>query len=198
LVPEQPAEWVALSNSGDYPGARASIDKQGGFDAVFGKASPSQKMAVIDVARLTKETAWAIKALRAIIDQNPNDPYASIAVLQLASMLDRSGDRAGAAQAYAKYRQLKPNGEFADDALVRQFDAVLAQGDVAQAKKLAEQYAKDFPSGRSLGRIRAAIAKLSPGASAPKPESHPDSGSAPKAEDDTPYDEVDDPPAKKK
>jgi outer membrane protein assembly factor BamD (BamD/ComL family) len=75
-------------------------------------------------------------------------------------MLHQAGDYLAAAQAYALNRRLSPKGDFAEDALARQFEAAAEQGDLDQAKKLAEQYAKDFPNGRRAEAIREQLARL--------------------------------------
>ncbi len=98
------------------------------------------------------------------------------------------GDRAGAAKAYAAYRALSPKGDFAEDALARQVEAAVQAGNVDSAKKLAEQYEKDFPKGRRLRDIRAQVAKLA-GEAAPELDGD---GGASKSEDDTPSTESDD------
>jgi hypothetical protein len=73
-------------------------------------------------------------------------------------MLDAAGDRKGANEAFAMYRRLSPKGEFAEDTLARQIDAAIERGDLPLARKLADQYATDFPSGRRLGEIKKQLA----------------------------------------
>ena len=187
-------EWQSLADNSEYAAAWRSVERQGGFDAVLGKgASAEQLMTLADVARANGQRAAAIRAYRAVVDQHGADPRAALAWWTLGDMLEKGGDRAGAAQAYAAYRALSPKGDFAEDALARQFDAAIAQGNVDLAKQLADQYAKDFPNGRRLGEIRSRVGKLS-GVNAT-----PAGTDAGRAEDETPWDEVDDeaaPPAK--
>lgn len=180
-------EWQVLADRDEYAAAWRSVETQGGFDAVLGKAqSAAQLMSLVDVARANGQRAAAMKALRAVVDKHSGDPRAALAAYTLAVMLEKAGDRQGAAKAYAAYRTLSPKGDFAEDALVRQIDAAIAEGNVDHAKQLAEQYAKDFPTGRRLGEIRARVSKLA------GEDAGTVAADAAAGEDDTPFDEVDD------
>ena len=66
----------------------------------------------------------------------------------------------GAAAAYALNRRLSPGGDFAEDALVREFDMALEHGDLATVERLRAQYESEFPEGRHLDDIRAEAAEL--------------------------------------
>lgn len=180
-------EWQSLADRDDYPAAWQAVERHGGFDAVVSKANgAAQLMSLVDVARANGQRGAAIKALRSVVEKHPGDPRAALAAYTLGDMLEKAGDRAGAAKAYAAYRALSPKGDFAEDALARQVDAAIAQGNVEQAKQLVDQYAKDFPTGRRLGDLRTRVGKLAgvdAGATAV------DAGAG---EDDTPFDEVDD------
>jgi TolA-binding protein len=178
-------EWQALASS-DYKAAWQAVDRQGGFDAVLAKAnSAEQLMTLSDVARANGQRAQAIKALWAVIDGYASDPRAALAAWTLGDLLEKSGDRAGAAKAYAMYRALSPKGDFAEDALARQIDAAIGEKNVDLAKQLAEQYEKDFPNGRRLGEIRARIGKLT-GVESPV------KGDAAHPQDEAPWDDGDD------
>ena len=166
-APTGPPEWQSLADSGLYAEALARIEQAGGYDQVSGEASAEQLMLLVDVARATGERARAIQALRRIVNQHGSDPNAPVAAWMLGNELTKAGDVAGASQAFAMYRALSPQGDFAEDALARQFDVALEQGDLDQATRLAEQYARDFPEGRRgedmaarLGEAVAARAQL--------------------------------------
>jgi TolA-binding protein len=75
----------------------------------------------------------------------------------LGSELAKAGDPASAEQAFAMYRALSPNGDFAEDALSRQVDMAAEQGNLEHAKKLATQYLKEFPDGPRTADIEARI-----------------------------------------
>lgn len=186
-----PPEWQVLADKDDYAAAWKALEQQGGFDAVLARASgPVQLMSLVDIARANGQRGSAIRALQAVVDGYPNDPRAALAAYTLGDMLEKAGDRAGAAKAYAKYRALSPKGDFAEDALARQLDSAITEGDVELAKQLYEQYAKDFPTGRRMAELRTRYAKLT-GEDA---GAFSADGGAPN--DDTPFDEADDEPAK--
>lgn len=157
-----PPDWQRLANNGDWVAARKALDAQGGFDAAMQSASAEQLMTLADIARFAKpvQTAAALAALRRVLARFPGDPNAPVAAYTLGNMLDRAGDRAGAAQAFAAYRSLSPKGDFAEDALAREVEVAVEQGDLERAKQLADQYAEDFPKGRRRAEIRAELAKL--------------------------------------
>ena len=185
-VAAQP-EWQALADRDEFVAAWQSIERQGGFDAAVAKASSAaQLMELVDVARANRQRGAAITALRAVVEKHAGDPRAPLATYTLANLLEKAGDRAGAAKAYAAYRSLSPKGDFAEDALAGQIDGAIAQGNVDQAKQLVEQYAKDFPTGRRLGELRTRVGKLA-GVNAGAAVADAGVG-----EDDTPFDEVDD------
>ncbi|HET9929538.1 MAG TPA: hypothetical protein VFQ35_02575 [Polyangiaceae bacterium] len=159
-APAQLPEWQQKADAGDFVGARAALERSGGWDVALAGASPDQLMTLVDLGRASSERSQAIRALRRLIDAFPGAPEAPLAAWTLGNQLEQSGDHAGAAEAYALYRRLSPTGDFAEDAAVRQADAALAQGDAARATELVDQYAKDFPNGRRLTELREELEKL--------------------------------------
>lgn len=159
-APAQPPEWQQKADVGDFVGARAALERAGGWDVALAGASPDQLMTLVDLGRATSERSQAIRALRRLLDAFPGAPEAPLAAWTLGNQLEQAGDHAGAAEAYALYRRLSPTGDFAEDAAARQADAALAQGDTERASELIEQYAKDFPNGRRLAELREELAKL--------------------------------------
>lgn len=155
-----PPEWQRLADDGRYMEAVAEIAAQGGFDAVVGEATAEQLMLLVDVSRATGQRDRAILALRRIVRQHGSDPNASVAAWMLGNELVKSGDAEGAAQAFAMYRALSPNGDFAEDALAREFEVAVDQGDLHHARTLAEKYARDFPDGRRGDEVQSLLAKL--------------------------------------
>ena len=186
-----PPEWQRLGNLGEYGAAWKALDRDGGFDSAFARATPEQLLALNDIARWNNQRGRAIQALRRILDQYPGSEFAPIAAFTLGNMLDAAGDRKGANEAFAMYRRLSPKGEFAEDTLARQIDAAIERGDLPLARKLADQYATDFPSGRRLGEIKKQLARLSgkePAGSASDPAtpSDPEEGPSEESADDEP------------
>jgi hypothetical protein len=189
VAPAGPPEWHRLAQTGELGAARVALDRQGGFDAALPTASPDQLMSLADIARDAGQSGRAIQALKAVVGKYPKDPVAPLAALTLGRLLEKV-DPAGAAQALALYRSLSPKGEFAEDALARQVEVAVEQGNVELARQLADQYGKEFPNGRRLREIRAQIAKLTGEPAAAMGAS----GSQPPADDEAPSDEPDEAP----
>jgi hypothetical protein len=159
VAPRGPAEWQRLADDGQYGEALASLEASGGFDAALRDASAEQLMALVDVARATGQRDRAVVALRRVVGEHGSDPNAPVAAWMLGSELAKAGDPAAAEQAFAMYRALSPNGDFAEDALARQVDMAAEQGNLDHAKKLASQYLKEFPDGPRTLDIEARIAQ---------------------------------------
>lgn len=154
------SEWQRLVETGDFAGARAALDRTGGFDVAIHSASPEQLMSLVDVARASGGRDQAMRALRRLVQAFPGAPEAPLAAWTLGNLLEQSGDRAGAAEAYILYRRLSPEGDFAEDAAAREVDVALSQGNVDLAEQLLDQYAKDYPTGRRLEELREELSKL--------------------------------------
>jgi hypothetical protein len=99
-------------------------------------------------------------ALKRVLAAYVSAPEAPIAAWSLANLLDQSGDRAGAADAYATYRRLSPTGDFAEDAAARQVDVAFAQGNLELAGRAVDEYAQNFPKSKRLGELRKRLAAL--------------------------------------
>lgn len=149
-----PPRWLTLANGGEYRLAFQAVDEAGGFDAVVSRASAEELMTLADVARAAGQPGRAVQALREVLARDASDPNAPVAAMLLGNLLQRAGDYAGASEAYALNRRLSPRGDFAEDALARQFDVALDKGDLARARSLSAQYETEFPEGRRLGEIR--------------------------------------------
>jgi len=79
----------------------------------------------------------------------------------LGNELAKASDLVGAEQAFAMYRALSPNGDFAEDALGRQIDMAQAQGNLEHARILEGQYMKEFPDGPRSADIQAGLERMS-------------------------------------
>ncbi|MCC6215927.1 MAG: hypothetical protein IT376_13765 [Polyangiaceae bacterium] len=154
------AGWERAAARGEWAVATGEVDRAGGFAAVARAASADQLMTLHEVMRRTGRRALAASALRQVFERFPSDPNAPLAAWTLATLLEKAGDRAGMAEALAVYRRLSPAGDFAEDALIRQLDAAIEQGDVARARELAQAHARDFPTGRRRAEVAARVARL--------------------------------------
>jgi hypothetical protein len=166
--------WQGLANGGEYEAAWFELAAGGGFEAVLDGASAEQSMLLADVARATGQRQRAIVALRRVVSEFAHEPVAPLAAWTLGGLLLKAGDEAGAMEAFAVYRSLSPEGDFAEDALVRQIRAAVDRGDREQLQVLRAQYEQDFPSGRRRSEVER---WLEDGADA-----HLDGGAEPKAE----------------
>lgn len=177
LVPQGPAQWETLASNSKYAEAWVALGRESGFDSLMAGASADQLWTLRDIAKKVKQSTRAMAALRAIVDRFPGDSSAPEAAWTLSQALEKS-DPAGAAYYLAKYRTLSPKGDFAEDALVQQIKAATAQGNVDLAKKLSEQYEKDYPNSKRLDEVRALVGKSKPDSgakkkAAPAPEEAP-------------------------
>jgi TolA-binding protein len=162
-VPVTPL-WQLAAQQGEYQTALGELEASGGFDAVAAQADADQLMYLADVARATGFKQRAVMAWRRVISQHASDPQASLAAWSLGNMLEQSGDQLGAAEAFAAYRGLSPQGDFAEDALVREIRMAAAQQNAQLANRLAAQYDQAFPNGRRAQEIQEQLAKLQRGA----------------------------------
>jgi hypothetical protein len=167
--------WQLAAQQGEYQMALGELDASGGFEAVAAQADADQLMYLADVARATGFRQRAVMAWRRVISQYVSDPQAPLAALSLGNMLEKAGDQAGAAEAFSVYRALSPQGDFAEDALVRQIRMAAAQQDAQLANQLAAQYYQSFPNGRRAQEIREQLGKLR---GDPDPAAAVDAGSA--------------------
>lgn len=169
LIEEQPIEvvveveppspvvrpmWLQLADRGDFAGSFQKLDETDGFARVLESGSADELMTLADVARAMGRQGQAILSLRAVTEHHQADPNAPLAAMMLGNLLRRAGDAAGAAAAFALNRQLSPAGDFAEDALVRQFDMALAAEDLEQVLELQARYQEDFPQGRHLEEMK--------------------------------------------
>lgn len=147
-------EWLVLADRGEYAAAFQAVDQAGGFDAVLDRSNAEELMTLADVARAAGQQGRAIQTLRRVVQLHPEDPNAPVAAMMLGNLLHRAGDVVGAAEAYALNRSLSPQGDFAEDALAREFEVALEAAHLERARALAMQYEREFPQGRRLGEIR--------------------------------------------
>lgn len=161
--------WLALAERGDFAGAFQLLDESGGFDSVLQRGSAEELMTLVDVARYVGNQGRAIQALRVVTERHQGDANAPLAAMMLGNLLSRAGDQTGAAAAFALNRRLSPGGDFAEDALVREFDMAVAAVDLPTVLRLSSQYEQEFPQGRHQKELRAEVARLRQAAPAAEP-----------------------------
>lgn len=157
--PESP-QWQRLANGGEYEAAWFELAQLGGFENVLSRSTPEQLMLLADVARATGQRQRAIAALRRVVSDFGDDPVAPLAAWSLGTLLERAGDERGAARAFAAYRALSPEGDFAEDALVRQIESAVQRRERELAHELLAQYERDFPQGGRRSEVVRKVARL--------------------------------------
>jgi len=152
--------WLDLAETGDYAGALAELERSQVAHVVLATGSVEELMTMAEVARFAGNPERAIQALSQVVDRYGGDPNAPLAAMMLGNLLSRSGDSAGAARAFALNRSLSPGGDFAEDALVREFDLALAAANAELASRLFDQYAREFPAGPRVYAMRYELDEL--------------------------------------
>jgi TolA-binding protein len=156
-----PPEWQRLADEGQYAQALSAVEQSGGFDGALRGANADELMSLVDIARATGQRDRAVLALRQIVSEHGADPNAPVAAWMLGNELAKAHDLGSAEQAFAMYRALSPAGDFAEDALARQIDMASEQGNLDHARRLADQYLKEFPDGPRTADIQADLARWS-------------------------------------
>ena len=147
--------WRVLASTGDYEASLFELSRSGGFDAALGGENSEGLLLLADVARATGQPLRAIAALRRLLQNYSASAAAPLAAWSLGNLLEKAGDRAGAAQAFATYEALSPGGDFAEDAHVRRVRAAVDDLDKPRADALAADYRRLYPKGKYLSALSA-------------------------------------------
>jgi len=140
--------WRSLHQEGDFDKAWEVLQREG-IDKVRDDAS--ELLAAADVARMSKHSAQAVGPLRRLLQNHSGDPRAPLAAFTLGRvLLDELGRPREAADAFARARR----GAMAEDALAREVEAWSRAGDSTTARARAEEYLKQYPSGRRERSVR--------------------------------------------
>ena len=142
--------WRDAAGRGDYAAAWAALD---------GTRAPIERMEDLllagDVARLSGHAAAAVLPLVRATTLHPTDPRAPLAAFTLARVhLEELGALREAARAFARARELAPDGPLAEDALAREVEAWSRAGETESAHARALEYTQRYPAGRRLRSVR--------------------------------------------
>lgn len=157
---DESASWVRLAEQGNYSGAFEALDESGELRRLSAEGSADELMTLADIARFAGRTGWAIQLLREVTTRYAEDESAPLAAMTLGNLLDRAGDVEGAARAYSLCRRLSPYGDFAEDALVREFMLATGARDRARAARLLTEYQTLHPGGARVEEMSAALELL--------------------------------------
>jgi transmembrane sensor len=118
-------------------------------------SSAKDLMIAADAARLSGHPNQAAQYLDRVASEYRGSGQAPLAAFTLGRIyLYQLGRPAQAAKAFQLARQLAPSGALAHDALARQVEAVSRASGSSAARPLAEQYVKQYPSGRRIEAVR--------------------------------------------
>jgi transmembrane sensor len=145
--PERAADaeqtWKSLAARGLYREAFALIQKQG-FDAACQEATAQERVALGDIARLAGHPTEARRAYL----QARTAPGTSMAAYGLGlTAFDQAHNYPEAAKWFRTYLRERPGGALRREALGRLMEALRRSGDLTGARRVAQQYLEDYPSG---------------------------------------------------
>jgi transmembrane sensor len=134
----------------DYRGAYAVLSHNPGLagDTV------EDLLVAADVARLSDHPAEAVPYLQRVLREHPRDERAPMAAFTLGRTLSGLGRTKEAMNMFGRVRTSWPKSPLAEDALLRQAEAASELGDLAAARRIAEQYDHDYPNGRRRSEVR--------------------------------------------
>jgi transmembrane sensor len=149
-TPAAPSNWRDDAGRGDYAAAwvalaRAPAPLDGMEDLLLAG----------DVARLSGHAAAAVGTLARAAALHPDDPRAPLAAFTLGRVhLEDLGAPRDAALAFARARELAPDGPLAEDALAREVEAWSRAGEAETARARALTYTRRYPQGRRAHAVR--------------------------------------------
>jgi transmembrane sensor len=142
--------WVKLAQAGDYDAAYAM--KHRSHDLAHGAV---ELMLAADAARLSHHPDEALEPLRMLVEQRARDPRAPLAAFTLGRvLLDDLGRPREASAAFAKARELAPQGPLSEDALAREVEAWSRSGETVRAHEQAQRYLDAYPTGARARSVR--------------------------------------------
>jgi transmembrane sensor len=149
-LPEPPSAWRDDAARGDYDAA---------WTAITQLPVPLDTMEDLllagDVARLSGHATAAVAPLSRAVALHPQDPRAPLAAFSLGRVhLEKLGAPRDAAQAFARARELAPDGPLAEDALAREVEAWSRAGETEIARQRALSYARWYPDGRRARAVK--------------------------------------------
>jgi transmembrane sensor len=134
----------------DYRGAYAVLSRN---PALAGDTVEDLLVAA-DVARLSNHPSEAVPYLQRVIREHPRDERAPLAAFTLGRTLGGLGRTEEAMSMFGRVHSTWPKSPLAEDALLRQAEAASQLGDLGTARRIAEQYDRDYPNGRRRAEVR--------------------------------------------
>jgi transmembrane sensor len=134
----------------DYQGAYAVLSRN---PSLVGD-TVEELLTAADVARLSDHPSEAVPYLQRVIREHPHDERAPLAAFTLGRTLAGLGRTQEAMAMFGRVRTSWPKSPLAEDALLRQAETASQMGDLATARRIAEQYDHDYPNGRRRAEVR--------------------------------------------
>jgi transmembrane sensor len=134
----------------DYGGAYAVLSR----NPSLAGDTVEELLVAADVARLSNHPSEAVPYLQRIIREHPRDERAPLAAFTLGRTLGGLGRTEEAMNMFGRMHGTWPKSPLAEDALVRQAEAASKLGDGSAARRIAEQYDRDYPNGRRRSEVR--------------------------------------------
>jgi transmembrane sensor len=134
----------------DYRGAYVVLSR----NPILAGDSVEDLLVAADVARLSDHPSEAVPYLQRVIREHPRDERAPLAGFTLGRTLGGLGRTEEAMNMFGRVRSAWPKSPLAEDALLRQAEAASQLGDFGAARRLAEQYDRDYPNGRRRSEVR--------------------------------------------
>jgi hypothetical protein len=155
--PRRTQNWAAMVAKGDFAGVLGEARRQG-VDEAVGRSPAAELMALADAARFTGQPALARRALLAVRTRFRDSGHARRAALLLGRVAeDAEGDLAKSIEWYDIYLQSGSSGALQSEALGRKMTATLKLLGRQNARPLAVEYLRRFPSDSYADPARAIL-----------------------------------------
>ena len=147
--------WTALVERGAFEAVVTDAQRRG-LDVTLTHGRAPELAALADAARYTRDDEVARRALLAERRRFPGSTLAREAAFLLGRLEERRNDSAAAIEWYRRYGLEDPDGRYVAEALGRRM-VLLASESSDEARRVAEDYLRRFPSGAYAARARAAV-----------------------------------------
>lgn len=146
--------WTALVERGAFDVVVADARRRG-LDATLARAPAPELAALADAARYTRDDDVARRALLAECHRFPGTTVGHEAAFLLGRLEEARNDPSAAIEWYRRYGVEDPKGRYVAEALGRRM-VLLTSSSAEEARRVAEDYLRRFPSGAYAARARAA------------------------------------------
>jgi tetratricopeptide (TPR) repeat protein len=136
--------WQALARSGHYREALQAVERSG-FEKACRKLGSDDLVQLGDVARLARDSSRAEQAYGAARRRFPGNDRPAFAMGLVA--FEQRRDFHAAGKWFELYVRQYPNGALAREALGREMESWNRAGDSGRARRAADEYLSEAPTG---------------------------------------------------